>query len=157
MGRKIGYVIDNFVPKKFSAGVDFFFYNGEILVNFYRRFVVFIEILALIFGGALMGVGVYLIKGKAKIKKCHTYSFRLGSCLYILGLSIFASCNFDDHLRDRLPDVFKYVSLNSFWSILWAGLGLSFVLDDLKKRENIDSSSKEDVNQEEKSNAQKDK
>ena len=105
-------------------------------------------------GLILMIIGYCLIKGKVKIKK---YSFRLGSCLYVLGLSIFASCNFDDHLRDSLPDAFKYVSLNSFWSILWAGLGLSFVLDDLKKRGNIDSSSKEYVNKEEKSNVQKDK
>lgn len=30
--RKIGYVIDNFVRKKFSAGIDFFFffYNREV-------------------------------------------------------------------------------------------------------------------------------
>lgn len=35
--RNIRYVIDNFVRKKFSAGVDFFFfYNGEVLVNFLR-------------------------------------------------------------------------------------------------------------------------
>lgn len=105
-------------------------------------------------GVILMIIGCCLIKDKAKIKKSNTY-FRWGSRLYILGLSIFASCNFDDYLRDSLPDAFKYVSLNSFWSILWAGIGLSFVLDDLKKRGNIDSSSKEDVNKEEKSNNQK--
>lgn len=115
----------------------------------------FIEILALIFGGALMGVGVCLIKGKANIKKCQTYSFRLGSCLYVLGLSILASWELDDLIRDRMPDAFKYVSLNTFWAILWAGLGLSFVLDDLKKRGNTESSPKEDVNNEEKSNDSK--
>lgn len=106
----------------------------------------FIEMLALIFGGALMGVGVCLIKCRENIKERFPYSGRVGSCLYILGLSILASWHLDKLIGDRLPDVFKYVSLNSFWSILWAGLGLSFVLDDLKKRWGIDSSHEKATN-----------
>lgn len=93
----------------------------------------FIEMLALIFGGALMGVGVCLIKCRENIKERFPYSGRVGSCLYILGLSILASWELDDLIRDRLPDAFEYVSLNTFWAILWAGIGLSFVLEDLKK------------------------
>ena len=116
-----------------------------------------------------------------KIKFFFFSSFGFGSFLIFLGFAIFASLDLDDLIKDKSPlfiisffssiydylyefipwlfDALKYVSLNSFWSILWAGLGLSFVLDDLKKRGNTELSPKEDpkedANNEEKSNDSK--
>lgn len=107
-----------------------------------------------------------------KIKNFLCSSFGFGSFLIFLGCAIFASWDLDkiikeksslfiisffssiyDYLYEFIPwlfDALKYVSLNSFWSILWAGLGLTIILDDLKNRGNIESppkeAPKEDVN-----------
>ena len=113
-----------------------------------------------------------------KIKNFLCSSFGFGSFLIFLGFAIFASWDLDkiieeksplfiisffssiyDYLYEFIPwlfDALKYVSLNSFWSILWAGLGLTIVLDDLKKRWGIDSSP-EEATKKEKSNDPKDK
>lgn len=131
----------------------------------------FLEIFgSVILGCALMLFGLRLIRSSSHtgnpncknvcddLKKSKNFlcsSFGFGSSLIFLGCAIFASWELDDLIRDRLPDVFKYVSLNSFWSILWAGLGLTIILDDLKKRGNTESSPKEDANNEEKSNDSK--
>ncbi|MDY6216764.1 hypothetical protein [Actinobacillus porcinus] len=118
-----------------------------------------------------------------KIKNFLCSSFGFGSFIIFLGFAIFASWDLDeiideiikdqssffiisffssiyDYLYEFIPwlfDALKHVSLNSFWSILWAGLGLTIILDDLKKRGSIDSSPEEDTNKKENLNDQKDK
>lgn len=86
-----------------------------------------------------------------KIESFFSTSFGYGSFLYILGLSILASWNVEKFSKENFsflndfyeviyslcPSLFDgllYFSFNTFWSILWAGVGLTFVFEDLRKR-----------------------
>ena len=49
--------------------------------------------------------------------------------LSLIAIALLASVNFDTCLDNLIPGI----SLNSFYAVLVAGIGLSFVLEDLKK------------------------
>ena len=117
-------------------------------------------------------IGEYLREDTEKIMNFFSTQFGWGSFLYILGLSILASWDVEKFSKENFsflndfyeviyslcPSLFDgllYFSFNTFWSILWAGIGLTFVFEDLRKR--WDNASKDSQSEKQQPSSQKTK